>query len=369
MFGCFLGLRSFDSLKGLLICNQVSFPINFNGVRFILTSTIAPTTYLGSWALIVLIIIIRFMVDQRPFLLGTLAWIDNNTFPVQHHLKATCDFLPPLAHVCFLLFKQFIKQQLIQFQDCISECLHHHTFANILFDGTFENHCVWILSCYGPKVSIWFTTWPIFPTFWLFFSFFSIAFCMRLWLPHPSITCIPWCVCAHPIDLMGIHLLCCVHDNECTGTHDAIHNTFVTIGQNVSFCVGREQLHALPSITFNSFCQWVEIVLTKDNIRTLTYIVIVNPIQVHLLPWSCTTQRCVASNGTQAKERSYHNWHPTRSIPPFSNWSIWLFTQTCPCVFTWCAYAIWSLKGPKGLHLFTFVTFLCKKNLITLQRM
>jgi hypothetical protein len=46
-----------------------------------------------------------------------------------------------------------------------------------------------------------------------------------------------------------------------------------------------------------------------------------------------------------------------------------LFTQTCPCVFTWCAYAIWSLKGPKGLHLFTFVTFLCKKNLITLQRM
>jgi hypothetical protein len=34
-----------------------------------------------------------------------------------------------------------------------------------------------------------------------------------------------------------------------------------------------------------------------------------------------------------------------------------------------CANAIWSLKGPEGLHLFVLVTFLCKKISITLQRM
>jgi hypothetical protein len=34
-----------------------------------------------------------------------------------------------------------------------------------------------------------------------------------------------------------------------------------------------------------------------------------------------------------------------------------------------CVHAIWSLKRLKDLHLFVFVTFLCQKNLITLQWM
>jgi len=28
---------------------------------------------------------------------------------------------------------------------------------------------------------------------------------------------------------MGIHFLCCVHGNKRAGTHDAIHDTFVTM--------------------------------------------------------------------------------------------------------------------------------------------
>jgi hypothetical protein len=71
VFGHFLGLRSFDNPKRPLICKQASFPITFGGV--ISTSTIAPIAYLGNWALVVLIIAIKFMVEQRPFLLETLA--------------------------------------------------------------------------------------------------------------------------------------------------------------------------------------------------------------------------------------------------------------------------------------------------------
>jgi hypothetical protein len=37
---------------------------------------------------------------------------------------------------------------------------------------------------------------------------------------------------------MGIRLLCCVHGNERIGTHDAIHDTFATIAQDVGFHVG-----------------------------------------------------------------------------------------------------------------------------------
>jgi hypothetical protein len=75
---------------------------------------------------------------------------------------------------------------------------------------------------------------------------------------------------------MGIHLLCCVHGNECTGTHDAIRNTFVAITRDVGFHMGQKQLHVLPSTTFNTSCQQVNIMLTKDGIRTLANVIIVD---------------------------------------------------------------------------------------------
>jgi hypothetical protein len=53
------------------------------------------------------------MVDQCPFLLEALAQVDNNTFPFQQHLKATCDFLLPLTCACLPSFEQLIKQQMV----------------------------------------------------------------------------------------------------------------------------------------------------------------------------------------------------------------------------------------------------------------
>ncbi len=60
------------------------------------------------------------MVDQRPFLLETLAQVDNNTFPFQQHFKMICDLLLPPTRVCCPPFKQFIEQQMVWFQDSIS---------------------------------------------------------------------------------------------------------------------------------------------------------------------------------------------------------------------------------------------------------
>jgi hypothetical protein len=80
MFRHLLGLGSFDNPEKPLVHKQGSLPMIFGGVEFILTSTIAPTTYLGSWALVVSIIVVRFMVDHRPFLLEALAQVNSNTF-------------------------------------------------------------------------------------------------------------------------------------------------------------------------------------------------------------------------------------------------------------------------------------------------
>jgi hypothetical protein len=80
MFRHLLGLRSFDGPERPLVRKQASLPITFGGVGFIPTSTIAPIAYLKSWALVVLIIDVRFMVDQCLFLLEALTRVDNNTF-------------------------------------------------------------------------------------------------------------------------------------------------------------------------------------------------------------------------------------------------------------------------------------------------
>jgi len=131
----------------------------------------------------------------------------------------------------------------------------------------------------------------------------------------------------------------------------------------------QKQLHVLFSTTFNSFHRWVDIMLTKDASCTLINVVITDPTRAYLFPWSYATQRFVASDITQTKERSYCNWHPTNQF-------LLLAIEVFGCLHKHddvflcdCANAIWSLKGIKGLHISTLVTFLLKFFLITLQRM
>jgi hypothetical protein len=168
------------------------------------------------------------------FLFETLAWVDNNYF-FQQHLKVACDLLPLVACACFLPFEQLIGQQMVQLQDSILKHLHHHTFSN----KTFKVHCAQNLSCFIPRANFWLTTQLVFPTFRLSSLFFCKTLCTWLGLPHFSIASILQCVCIDPINLMGIHFLCCAHNNERIRT-DPIHDAFVTIAQDVGFHMGRK---------------------------------------------------------------------------------------------------------------------------------
>jgi hypothetical protein len=179
---------------------------------------------------------------------------------------------------------------MVRFQNSILECLHHHTLSNIFSDRISEPHRARILLCFSLGASASFIIRPIFLGFQLGSLVFSITLCIRLGLPHPSIVGIPWCVCTHPINPMGIHFLHCAHGNEHIGTHDAVRDTFVVIAWDVYFHVGWEQLHALPSNTFNSFHRRIDIVLTKYNIFTLVDVIIANPTWAYLLHWSWATQ-------------------------------------------------------------------------------
>jgi hypothetical protein len=61
------------------------------------------------------------------------------------------------------------------------------------------------------------------------FPIFFVMLQTRHGLLDLSIVGILKCMCTHPIDLMGDHLLHCAHNNKCIRTYDAIHDNFVAI--------------------------------------------------------------------------------------------------------------------------------------------
>ncbi len=304
MFGWLLGLGSFDSEKRPLAHKQPSFLIAFGGIDLILTTTIAPTTYLRNWAFVLPIITFKFIVSQCPFLFEALTQADNNTFPFQQHLKVVCDFLLPPIHACFLPFEQPIRQQMVQLQDSISKHLHHHTLSRMLFNKIYKTHHAQILSCSDLETSTWLTYRPTCLTFWLSSPSFYTTFQTWLGLSHLLIVSIPWCVYTHPIDATSVQLLYHTYNNEHTCTHDVVHDSFVAIAWDDGFHVGCEQLYALPLTTFHSSCWWVDIVFTKNGIYTLADVVITNPTRTNLFHQSlCNSRICyLQSCSSQRKE-------------------------------------------------------------------
>ncbi len=76
---------------------------------------------------------------------------------------------------------------------------------------------------------------------------------------------------------------------QMSGAHDVVCDVFASIPCKVGFHMKWEQLHALPSIIFNSFCWWVSILLSKKRICTSSDVVIANSNTYKLIHWSFST--------------------------------------------------------------------------------
>jgi hypothetical protein len=104
---------------------------------------------------------------------------------------------------------------------------------------------------------------------------------------------------------------------------------------------------------FNFSCQQVDIVFTKDGIRTLVDIIIVNPTWTYLLPQFYITQGFVTFDAVQAKEKSYHNLDPNDQ---FFHLVIEMFgclhKQANVFFLHDCANDIWNFKRPDCISFF-----------------
>jgi hypothetical protein len=125
----------------------------------------------------------------------------------------------------------------------------------------------------------------------------------------------------------------------------------------------KEMVHVLPSKMFNSYCQQVNIIFTKDGVCTLVNLITIKPTQVDILVQSYSTQVFITSKAIHIKEKSYRDQHPTLTIEVFG----YLHKQTNVFLHD-CVNVVWSLKGPKHPPLSILVTYFYQKIPITLQK-
>ncbi len=107
----------------------------------------------------------------------------------------------------------------------------------------------------------------------------------------------------------------------------------------------------------------------KNEVHTLTNVVIPNPTRAYFLFSSCSLQGFVTIGVVQTKERSYYDQHPTNQFFLFMIDVFGCLHKQANVFLHDCANAIWSLKELHGCPLFILVTCFYQKVSITLKKM
>lgn len=173
----------YECLKAPLVCRQILLPISSHRIGFISTKTIALIMYLGGWVLVVLIIISRFLLDSRPFLLVAIGASSLNSLPFQAHLKLSKELLPSVVAACLHSFEQFSRRGINQLKETISKKLHDHFFSSIISNMSFNSHRMCFKSCAKLGVGAWLFVCLVIPYFHMPSNVFSSTLWTKLGLP------------------------------------------------------------------------------------------------------------------------------------------------------------------------------------------
>jgi hypothetical protein len=125
--------------------------------------------------------------------------------------------------------------------------VHNHSFFNVILDLSSNCHHVWfqLKSCVGPSLGAWHFVHLIILFFRMAFNILSLTLHIKLGLLHHIIHGFSWCICGQAIDVIWMHLLCCIHGGNHTGTHDVVWDSFASIVRDVRFHVLHKQTHVL----------------------------------------------------------------------------------------------------------------------------
>jgi len=186
------------------------------------------------------------------------------------------------SHV--LPFESFVVLYYLQMQSFFMDQLHEQKFNLFLTNVTSDVVWTHLRSCACPVVGAWLLVHPNTLSFHLSFAHFFITLCIRFNIPYPTILHFSRCKCGHIIDDLGIHLRHCSCESERITTHETFWNTIATIILESGTHVQKEVFHLYSYHTQKQ----VDIVITKDNFRTLANIVIVDLICTNLVQCALT---------------------------------------------------------------------------------
>jgi hypothetical protein len=98
------------------------------------------TTYQRSWALIVLIIVFKFLLIFYLLLLEVIGANNLGTFTFKAHLKSTQELLPLGAITFVPPFEQTIRKGTYCLHQNIPKRFHDHSFMNIISNLPYDSH-------------------------------------------------------------------------------------------------------------------------------------------------------------------------------------------------------------------------------------
>ncbi len=138
----------------------------------------------------------------------------------------------------------------------ISKNVHDHSFSRIISKLSSNCHHVQLKSCIDTSLRVQLFACPLIPSFQMDFNIFSLTLHNRLG-SHPMVCCFSWCICSQPIDLLRIHIFCCIHEAKLTTTHDVVQDFFTSIVRDVEFHVLHEQIHVFSMPSLQSYCAYI----------------------------------------------------------------------------------------------------------------
>ncbi len=162
--------------------------------------------------------------------------------------------------------------------------LHEHEFISLVIDVFLDFVRARLHSCAGPTTGAWLLACLSTPSLCLSSTHFLTTLCICLNISHLIAPHLSQCQCCHTINDLGIHLLCCSCENDCTTTHDTLQNTIATIASKSGAHIQREVFHFFPHHTQRR----VNIIITKDNFRTLMDVVITISTHTNLVQHAST---------------------------------------------------------------------------------
>ncbi|CAM6128572.1 unnamed protein product [Calypogeia fissa] len=147
---------------------------------------------------------------------------------------------------------------------------------------------------------------------------FTTSLWMRLGLPHLGLFGQPSCVCGHPLDPVGTHILWCSHGSERTATHDDLHDVLAAIARDAGYHVSTEQTHVLPAVDGISDRRRVDIVFLRAGMQSFVDMVVADPTGASMFSSAAHIPKHAASHAARLKEEAYAIHHPWDLFYPFA---------------------------------------------------